>query len=300
MTAPLSSLQAGTNPELGAVRWGRDLAAAQAASRNTGKPVMLLFQEVPGCAGCRQYGAEVLSHPLVVEAAEDLFVPIVIFNSQGGKDREVLNAFGEPAFNYQVVRYLDAAGKDVIPREDGVWGIGATAQRMTAALRKAQRPVPRYLQVLARESETKGLQTGAFAMYCFWEGEATLGGVPGVVATEAAFIDGQEAVRVTYDPKEVTWAQLVKTAEGFDCARHIYAPSEALARETKAGHPVTVFSERNYRRAPDSDQKHALRNRALRDLGLTPMQATKLNAAAAKGDNASARTWLSPRQAAKM
>lgn len=35
-------------PELGAVAWGRDLAAAQTASKADGRPVLVLFQEVPG------------------------------------------------------------------------------------------------------------------------------------------------------------------------------------------------------------------------------------------------------------
>lgn len=34
--------------ELGQVRWTRDLEAAFSESREAGKPVFLLFQEVPG------------------------------------------------------------------------------------------------------------------------------------------------------------------------------------------------------------------------------------------------------------
>ncbi|MBK9384666.1 MAG: hypothetical protein IPN34_07585 [Planctomycetes bacterium] len=34
--------------ELGAVRWARELEPALAASARTKKPVLLLFQEVPG------------------------------------------------------------------------------------------------------------------------------------------------------------------------------------------------------------------------------------------------------------
>lgn len=34
--------------EVGAVEWGRDLDAALAASKASGKPVFVLFQEVPG------------------------------------------------------------------------------------------------------------------------------------------------------------------------------------------------------------------------------------------------------------
>jgi hypothetical protein len=37
------------NPaEVGKVTWGRDLEAALTASAETGKPVFVLFQEVPG------------------------------------------------------------------------------------------------------------------------------------------------------------------------------------------------------------------------------------------------------------
>ena len=34
--------------EVGKVNWGRDLDAALQASKDSGKPVLLLFQEVPG------------------------------------------------------------------------------------------------------------------------------------------------------------------------------------------------------------------------------------------------------------
>ena len=34
--------------ELGQVAWGRDIDAAKAKSAETGKPILLLFQEVPG------------------------------------------------------------------------------------------------------------------------------------------------------------------------------------------------------------------------------------------------------------
>ncbi len=35
-------------PELGSVAWSRDLATSLEASKKSGKPVFLLFQEVPG------------------------------------------------------------------------------------------------------------------------------------------------------------------------------------------------------------------------------------------------------------
>ncbi len=34
--------------EVGKVKWGRDLDAALAKSKKTGRPIFILFQEVPG------------------------------------------------------------------------------------------------------------------------------------------------------------------------------------------------------------------------------------------------------------
>ncbi len=50
--------------ELGQVRWERDLDAAVARSAGEGRPLFVLFQEVPGCSTCVSFGEQVLSHPL--------------------------------------------------------------------------------------------------------------------------------------------------------------------------------------------------------------------------------------------
>jgi len=63
---------AASNPdqaeELGAVHWLRDIDVAVAQSKEKNKPILILFQEVPGCSTCRNYGKGALSHPLLVEA----------------------------------------------------------------------------------------------------------------------------------------------------------------------------------------------------------------------------------------
>ena len=56
--------------ELGTVNWLRDFDQAIAESQKQQKPVFILFQEVPGCATCQNYGSNVLSHPLIAEAIE--------------------------------------------------------------------------------------------------------------------------------------------------------------------------------------------------------------------------------------
>ena len=125
--------QEGQHEETGKIAWGRDLKYALAASRRSGKPVFALFQEVPGCMGCKQFGRNVLSHPLIVRGIETEFTPLLIHNNSPGPDAEVLQRYGEPAWSYQVVRFLDADGRDLIPRKDHVWEARPLAERLFKA-----------------------------------------------------------------------------------------------------------------------------------------------------------------------
>ena len=140
------------NPiEVGDVRWGRDLDAAIENSAKTGKPVLVLFQEVPGCSGVQQFGREVLTNPSLVTAVENEFFPVLVYNNRvNGKDEKLLKRFKEPAWNYQVFRFLDAKGRDIIPRRDRIWTTSGVAARMIEALKAANRPVPDYLKALVQ------------------------------------------------------------------------------------------------------------------------------------------------------
>ena len=83
-----------------------------------------------------------LSNPQLVRLIESEFVPLLVHNNRPGRDAELLKRFKEPAWNYQVVRFLDSEGEDIIPRKDRVWTRQALAARMAAALRASGRPVP--------------------------------------------------------------------------------------------------------------------------------------------------------------
>lgn len=230
------------NPvEVGKVRWGRDHDAALAAAKTSGKPVFLLFQEVPGCAGCKQFGRDVLSDPSVVKTIQENFIPLLIHNNKPGKDAEVLARYDEPAWNYQVVRFLDANGRDLIPRKDRVWEAPELKQRMALVLK------PKTARV-------------AFAQHCFWTGEMTLGAVDGVIRTEAGFLDGNEVTLVDYDPATIPLADLTAKAEDAGVATRVY---------TSLG---------GYQKAPDSDQKRQIQGTKFAKMKLTPEQATKVNA----------------------
>ena len=298
MLTPLSCTAASTPQpeEAGKVAWGRILETALASSAQTGKPVFALFQEIPGCAGCKQFGRDVMSNPLLVEAIETEFTPLLVHNNKGGRDAEVMKRFGEPAWNYQVVRFLNAKAEDIIPRKDQVWDTGGIAERMIATLTQAGRPVPAYLTLLAAEHSPK-LKEAVFAMYCFWTGEMSLGQIDGVITTEAGFMAGNEVTLVKYDPTVISLPQLIAAAEKVECANAVSVPATDLPTATTTRLKVGTIS--GYRPAPASDQKKQLGGTAAEKLTLSPAQATKMNAWI-RSDAAKAKSFLTPSQQARL
>jgi len=131
-----------------------------------------------------------MSHPLMVEAIEELFIPVVVYNNKP-VDAGVLKQFGERSWNNPVVRFLDSQGKDLVPKREGVWTISEVSARMVAALKSAKRPVPSYLQLVA-DAERKGSKIATFAMHCYWEGEAQFGRLDGVQSTLSGWKAGKE------------------------------------------------------------------------------------------------------------
>ena len=298
MMIPLSCTVASTPQpeEAGKVHWGRILETALASSAQTGKPVFALFQEIPGCAGCKQFGHDVMSNPLLVEAVETEFTPLLVHNNKGGRDAEVMKRFGEPAWNYQVVRFLNSNGEDIIPRKDQVWDTGGIAERMIAALTQAKRPVPGYLTLLAAEHSPR-LKQAVFAMYCFWTGEMELGKIDGVITTEAGIMARGEVTKVSYDPAVISLPQLIAAAEKVECANAVYAPSSDLAIAKTSRLNVGTIS--GYRTAPASDQKKQLGGTAAERLLLSPAEATKVNAWI-RNDVSKALDFLTPSQQAQL
>ncbi len=91
-----------------------------------------------------------LTNPQLVKAIEEEFIPMLVYNNRsGGMDQALLKRYREPAWNFQVIRFLDAEGRDIIPRKDRVWTTSGVAQRMIKTLTVVKRPVPDYLEKLA-------------------------------------------------------------------------------------------------------------------------------------------------------
>ena len=264
--------------EVGTIEWLRNYDTAVSKSKETGKPIFLLFQEVPGCQGCQDFGREVLSNPLIKKSVEEAFIPLMIRNNaSSGHDLEILQKFKEPAWNYQVVRFIDADGKDLIPRKDRIWNTKLLSGRMKEALKKAKQTIPESLSLVYQENDAQNHAVAAFAMYCFWTGEVKLGKINGVVSTEAGWLDGREVTLVKYHKETLSLKNLVKEAQKVDCAHSVYLPegesTKSLPTRLKLG-----TLDNSYRTAQSSDQKKQLQGVLTETETLTEAQLTKLNA----------------------
>jgi len=283
--------------ELGRIAWIRGFDAGIYKSRAKHKPILVLFQEVPGCQTCVDYGQQVLSHPLIVDAVQTLFVPVAIYNNLKGSDKKTLADFKEPAWNNPVVRIMTADRRPLAPRVAENYTVAGLASAMVEALQKFGRDVPAYLRLLDEELSSRkgGLARATFAMHCFWEGEGALGGVSGVVSTVPGFLRKEEVVEIEFDPKTISYAALVRKAKSLDCASRVYARTkeqQAVARGLVGS--SAVRTDQPIR--PDKTPKYYLSNTAYRYVPMTGLQAARINAAL--GRKADPGAYLSPSQLA--
>jgi hypothetical protein len=253
-------------PELGLVKWSRGYEAAAARARDEKKPLLVLFDEVPGCSTVLGFGQRVLSHPLIADAIEHELVFVFVSNNSDGDDRRVLERFSEPAWNNPVVRLFTPDGRQTSRIDTGT--AGEVAMAIAGALQASGRTVPGYLALLQQEEQGRTAVQRDYAMGCFWEGESTLGRLEGVVATLTGFVHGREVVRVSY--------------AGEPGALDAYAHA----------HGYTRVSGGEFRFSP-GDDKYQLKDTRLRFVPMTALQKTKLNSAPREVER-----WLSPRQLA--
>lgn len=269
-------LQAQNNPiELGAVHWLRSYDETQTKSKKEGKPILILFQEVPGCETCRNYGSDVLTHPLLVEVIETAFIPLAIYNNKGGHDAEILKRFQEPAWNNPVVRVVDSEGSNILPRLSGNYSAAGLTTLLNNALIKQKGKAPLYLQLLADEmsAQQKMTSKATYSMYCFWTGEALFGKLNGVIKTTAGFEGGKEVVVVEFNPAIISKAELDKIAQSQKCA---------------------VSAGGSFR--ADATPKYYLSNSEYKVVPMTEIQKCRVNSALAEKQDP--RAFLSARQIA--
>ncbi len=281
--------------ELGKVNWLRNFDEAVKQSQHQNKPLLVLFQEVPGCNTASGYGKIVLSEPLIVEAVESLFVPIAIYNNIGGHDSKVLTSFGEPSWNNPVVRIMTPDRKELAPRLSGDYSKLGLVTLMIRALENDNQIVPNYLRLLKEElnARVSGMDKAVFAMSCFWSGEETLGRIEGVISTNPGFMKGHEVVEVQYNPDLISYNDLLNRARHGQVADHVFVNdgNQKNVAEKVVG-KSSVSDITDFR--PDSDPKHYLSQTIYKYIPMTSLQASRVNAAI--GSDASPDNYLSPRQ----
>ncbi len=279
--------------ELGQVRWLRNFDETKKVSEQSGRPMLVLFQEVPGCGTCVNYGQQVLSHPLIVDAIETLFVPVAIYNNIKGHDEKVLKTFCEPAWNNPVVRIMKADQTELTARLSGKYETRDLVASMIDALRQEGTDIPGYLAVLNEELQAVRPQVATFGMYCFWTGEAAFGKIHGVLSTRPGFKNGSEVVQVVFDPSVINYEQLVKTAKESRCAERVYAHDDRQNRIAQAMFDGTTFrTDPDVR--PDSEPKYYMSHTPWKYVPLTPLQSARINSAIRDGQDP--HIWVSPRQ----
>ena len=281
--------------ELGLVNWLRGFENARNRAHEANKPLLILFQEVPGCATCVGYGEQVLSHPLIVEAIESEFIPLAVYNNISGEDRTTLKSFNEPSWNNPVVRIVTADRKELAGRLDGNYSQRGLTSAMVTALERTGRPIPPYLRLLHDElaSQERSVEHATFAMSCFWTGEAEFGALDGVLKTRPGFVKGHEVVDVTFDPAVIPYAKLVQHAEKNSCAVRVFTKSkEQLSIAETIVDDAAQMSDEPLR--ADKEPKYYLSRTLLRFVPMTETQAARVNAAIGQGGNP--ERFLSPRQ----
>ena len=198
------------------------------------------------------------------------------------------------------MRFVDDQGKDLIERKDRIWLLGDTAARMCEAMQASKTTPPSYLQLLASQVPVSDQQQAIFSMHCYWEGEAMIGGIDGVLNTHAAWIGDKEVVRVHFDPQVVSYQTLVQASQKVKCATNVFALTDEqfeTAQSIVGDESIRMTSGHAFQPVKDSEQKYHLRQTLYRHLPLTTLQSTRLNAYVRQNkSDAEIKSLLSPSQ----
>jgi len=145
-------------PELGTLEFISSLAEARTVAQMEAKPIFLLFQEIPGCSTCTNFGNNVLSDPIIRDFLRDEFVACVVNNrGQTSEDRATLKRFNEPYLNNPVVRFVNGNEAELVARASGIYNAHGILVRMIAAFQKIHqrnaKKLPEYVGLYLRELE---------------------------------------------------------------------------------------------------------------------------------------------------
>lgn len=207
------------NIELGKVTWFRDYNYALHLSSKLSKPILLFFQEIPGCSTCVNFGREVLSHPIMVDIIENEFIPLAIYNNKPGIDADILKRYDEPAWNNPVAHFVDQNGKDIVQKLANNYHPLSMLDKIIEALRGIKVEIPEYILNFRKELQIHYgfTKTTIYETPCFWSGETSFALNDAVYSTMAGFIGHKEVVKLEYDPTKTILEELNEyaLAQGF-------------------------------------------------------------------------------------
>jgi len=280
-----ASAQLNNPVELGLIKWHRSYDTAVEQSIIDNKPILILFQEVPGCSNCTKFGKEVLSHPLLVDAVENLFIPLAIFNNNKGEDAKILELFNEPSWNNPVVRIVDNNNGALAPRLHNNWSLSGLATSMVYALQNASIEVPKYLEILVDEflAKENGMEEASFTMNCLWMGEATLAEVDGVINTLAGFVDGKYVIQLKYNPSVIAYEGLVRAAQHLNCTDEIFVNNKEQREILNNFETDFKISELKNFKIDNEPKYYLFKHPDLNKVPMTFNQAKVINSLLAKG-----------------
>ena len=218
--------------ELGNIHFEFDnLEEARQASVRRERPILCIEAEVPGDVTT---GTTIFSHPLIVEAAESLFVTVQPRQLEPQDENEDDSGGVDDSFGYSFdrrfftnsscrthVRILDDRGVDVLPLVENM-GLAQVVDAMVLGLESYRTHVPKYLQLFLEEesgkrqvlSKTRSREIqrrAVFGMFDHVQAEVAFAGLDGVLSTRSGvFGNRQQAVEVFYDSTRLSFCALVR------------------------------------------------------------------------------------------
>lgn len=236
---------------------------------------------------------KLFSHPLLVEAAESLFVVVRLPHDEKTTGKGSIRVMNENEAVEQVAEKF--------------FSLASLCSTMVRGLQVCQCAVPVYLQLLLEEEtgrrrgERRVDREATFGMLDSQVGEVEFGGLDGVLATRSGHIGRQPVVQVTYDSTKLSYCNLVRYALQQNVADTVYFQSNdektgARMELQRVDSGAELVSFLGITIQPSVDAKRALRQTMLRFVPLTDLQSTRANRLVHRGVFNEAMRLLSPRQ----
>jgi hypothetical protein len=306
--APL--LKSPIQGELGAVRYETSsVEEAKKIAQERNMPIFCIQAEVPGDI---ESGKDVLSHPLIVEALESMFVCAAPKIPRKEFEDRYKPSAGRKAW-YTTINFLDANGEELVPAIGGdTLVVPVIVDCIVRVLTQCKRPIPRYVSLLQEEQcgkSTIGCSGRAkrncrcivFGIHDYDRTEVEFAKIDGVLATICGTYIGNRVIRIVYNPKVLSFTTILHYSTERHLADTIYyqTQDEKVAAQMETSRlvekPAIVKMEHLFKIVVH-DMKSALRRSLLGKVPLTDLQATRINLLIHQGQFHEATRLLSPRQ----